>query len=124
MEPIKDKDVQVCQSNYDDPESMVKAFSGCSKLFLVSTPRIEMDSNDAPPGEGREKHHIAAIKAAQEADVEHVYCTSLAFASDSYTLEAWVENSPLNRQTISWYPNSNTTVGSNSPSENKVTKYS
>ena len=42
-----------------------------------------MDFNDAPPGEGREKHHIAAIKATQKAGVEHVYYTSLAFTSDS-----------------------------------------
>ena len=42
-------------SNYDDPASMVEAFSGCEKLFLVSTqpsqwisitPRTEMDEKN------------------------------------------------------------------------------
>jgi uncharacterized protein YbjT (DUF2867 family) len=80
---LKSKGVKVRKSNYDDSDSMVEAFSGCSKLFLVSTPRIEMDFNNAPVGEGREKHHLAAIRAAQKAGVKHIYYTSLAFGSNS-----------------------------------------
>jgi uncharacterized protein YbjT (DUF2867 family) len=80
---IKSQGVVVRQSNYNDPDSMVKAFSGCSKLFLVSTPRIEMDFNNALTGTGRERHHIDAIKAAQKSGVQHIYYTSLAFGSDS-----------------------------------------
>jgi len=79
----KAQGAKVRKSNYDDPDSMVVAFSGCSKLFLVSTPRIEMDFNNAPYGEGREKQHFSAIKAAQQAGVKHIYYTSLAFGSDS-----------------------------------------
>jgi len=44
---------------------------------------LAMDFNNAPNGEGREKHHIAAIKAAQVAGVKHIYYTSLAFGSNS-----------------------------------------
>ncbi|PSS12721.1 hypothetical protein M430DRAFT_36772 [Amorphotheca resinae ATCC 22711] len=73
----------VRHSNYDDPESMVKAFSGCTKLFLVSTPRVSMDFFDAPPGQGRERHHTDAIRAAQKAGVKHIYYTSLAFGPES-----------------------------------------
>ncbi|KAH8597653.1 hypothetical protein B0O99DRAFT_660570 [Bisporella sp. PMI_857] len=82
-EDLKSRGAQVRQSNYDDPESMTTAFAGCSKLFLVSTPRIQMDFNDAPNGEGREKHHIAAINAARSAGVSHIYYTSLAFEPNS-----------------------------------------
>lgn len=42
-----------------------------------------MDYNDAPAWQGREKHHRAAIEAALEAGVEHIYYTSLAFANPS-----------------------------------------
>jgi len=52
-------------------------------MFLVSTPRIEMDYNDAPLWQGREKHHRAAIDAALEAGVKHIYYTSLAFGNPS-----------------------------------------
>jgi hypothetical protein len=58
---------------------MAAALEGCDKFFLVSTPNIAMDFNNAPDGQGREKHHIAAIEAAHIAGVKHVYYTSLAF---------------------------------------------
>lgn len=79
----KSQGAQVRFSKHEDPQSMIKAFSGCSKLFLVSTPAIDMDFNNAPPGEGREKSHFAAIKAAQEAGVKHILYTSLAFGAQS-----------------------------------------
>ena len=62
---------------------METAYTGCTKLFLVSTPLISLDFNNAPPGTGREKHHIDAINAAVRAGVRHIYYTSLAFGSDS-----------------------------------------
>lgn len=80
---LRQKGAQVRYSNYDDPESMVKAFSGCSKLFLVSTPKIDLDFNNASHGNGREKQHFAAVDAALKAGVNHVYYTSLAFGDDS-----------------------------------------
>lgn len=78
---LKDQGATIRQSNYDDPDSMVKAFAGCSKLFLVSSPQISLDFNNVPIG--RERHHIAAIKAAQKAGVKHIYYTSLAFGPES-----------------------------------------
>jgi len=42
-----------------------------------------MDFNNAAYGSGREKHHFAAIDAAVEAVVKHIYYTSLAFANPS-----------------------------------------
>jgi hypothetical protein len=42
-----------------------------------------MDYNNAPLWQGREKHHRAAIDAALEAGVKHIYYTSLAFSSTS-----------------------------------------
>lgn len=78
---LRTKGATIRQSNYDDVDSMTKAFAGCSKLFLVSTPHISLDFNNAPSG--REQHHIAAIKAAQKAGVEHIHYTSLAFGSES-----------------------------------------
>ena len=80
---LRQQGASVRNSNYDDPKSMVKAFSGCSKLFLVSTPKIELDFNNASHGSGREKQHFAAIDAAVKAGVKHVYYTSLAFGDDS-----------------------------------------
>lgn len=42
-----------------------------------------MDYNDAPLWQGREKHHRAAVDAALEAGVQHIYYTSLAFNNPS-----------------------------------------
>jgi uncharacterized protein YbjT (DUF2867 family) len=42
-----------------------------------------MDYNDAPLWKGREAHHRAAIDAALQAGVKHIYYTSLGFANPS-----------------------------------------
>ncbi|OJD29441.1 family transcriptional regulator [Diplodia corticola] len=78
---LKDRGVAVRHASYDDPASMEAAFRGCTRLLLVSTPRIGMDFDDAAPGRGREAHHVAAIDAARAAGVRHVYYTSLGFGS-------------------------------------------
>ncbi|RFU31937.1 hypothetical protein B7463_g4447, partial [Scytalidium lignicola] len=77
------KGIQIRSSNYDDRASMLSAFQGCTSLFLVSSPQIALDFNNAPHGEGREKQHFNAIDAAVEAGVKHIYYTSLAFGSES-----------------------------------------
>ncbi|KAI9687254.1 MAG: hypothetical protein M1822_002297 [Bathelium mastoideum] len=79
----KQAGAQVRFADFDDRQSMLKAFAGCAKLLLISTPRIQLDFHDAPPGKGREKHHFAAIDAAREAGISHIYYTSLAFGSQS-----------------------------------------
>ncbi|KAK8129347.1 hypothetical protein PG999_001727 [Apiospora kogelbergensis] len=75
--------VQVRHATFEDAASLEKALQGVDRFFLVSTPRIELDYNDAPPGAGRESHHRAAIDAAVAAGVRHVYYSSLAFGSPS-----------------------------------------
>lgn len=71
------------QGTFDDGDSLEKALQGCDRLFLVSSPRVEMDFFDAPYGQGREKDHFTAIEAARKAGVKHIYYTSLAFANPS-----------------------------------------
>jgi uncharacterized protein YbjT (DUF2867 family) len=83
FDSLRKQGILIRRSNYDDPESMVKAFSGCEKLFLVSTPRIEMDFNNASDGHGRERHYRNAIDAAVRAGVRHIYYTYLAFGNQS-----------------------------------------
>ncbi|KAF2499364.1 NAD(P)-binding protein [Lophium mytilinum] len=78
--PLTAKGATIRPMTYDSPSSMESAFAGCTALFLVSSPRISMDFNNAPPGQGREAHHIAAIDAARKAGVKHIYYSSLAFA--------------------------------------------
>ncbi|KAG4425169.1 hypothetical protein IFR04_001736 [Cadophora malorum] len=78
---LKNQGVQVRSFNFDSPSP--SAFKDCTSLYLISTPNISMDFNNAPPGSGREKAHIGAIKAAHEAGVTRFFYTSLAFGSDS-----------------------------------------
>lgn len=82
-EKIRAQGVTVRQATFDDPSSLERAFSDVKKLFLVSTPQIQMDFNDAPHGRGREAHHFAAIDAAVKAGVKHVYYCSLLFQDNS-----------------------------------------
>jgi uncharacterized protein YbjT (DUF2867 family) len=81
LEAFKEQGIQIRAFDFNNPNPT--AFEGCSKLFLISTPAIQLDFNNAPLGQGREKHHIAAINAAKEAGVKHVVYTSLAFGPDS-----------------------------------------
>jgi uncharacterized protein YbjT (DUF2867 family) len=70
-------------ANFDEPASLEAAYASCDSLFLVSTPKIDMDYNNAPLWQGREKHHRAAIDAALKVNVTHIYYTSLAFVNPS-----------------------------------------
>ncbi|KAI4933824.1 uncharacterized protein J4E92_003493 [Alternaria infectoria] len=81
--PLHAQSITLRQANFDDPSSLTTAYAGCTSLFLVSTPRIKMDYNNAPLWHGREAHHRAAIDAALQAGVQHVYYTSLGFANPS-----------------------------------------
>lgn len=82
-EPLKAQGAVIRHSNYDDLDSTVKAFSSCSKLFLVSSPTISLNFHEAPHGKGHERHYFCAIRAALQAGIEHIYYTSLAFGSRS-----------------------------------------
>ncbi|KAI0484298.1 NAD(P)-binding protein [Xylariaceae sp. FL0804] len=71
--------VRVRHASFDDPASFDAALRGVDRLFLVSSPRIARDFDDAPEGQGREGHHYVAIDAALKT-VSHLYYSSLAFA--------------------------------------------
>ncbi|KAF2281390.1 NAD(P)-binding protein [Westerdykella ornata] len=83
FDALREKSITVRYNNFDDPASLEQAFTGCDRLFLVSSPRISMDFNDAPLWKGREAHHRAAIDAARKVGVKHIYYTSLGFANPS-----------------------------------------
>ncbi|KAF2095641.1 NAD(P)-binding protein [Rhizodiscina lignyota] len=80
---LSSKGVEVRHASFEDPASMEKGLQGISRLFLVSSPRIKLDFNEAPHGQGREKDHFVAIDAARKSGVKHVYYTSLAFQNPS-----------------------------------------
>lgn len=84
LKAAQDKGVQIRRANWDDEQSTwEQAFQGCDKLYLISSARIELDFNDAPPGKGREADHFKALDAARAVGVKHIYYTSLAFANPS-----------------------------------------
>lgn len=80
---LRDQGVTIRYANFDEPDSLARAYDGCTSLFLVSTPRIAMDFDDAPLWKGRELHHRAAVDAAISVGVKHIYYTSLGFANPS-----------------------------------------
>lgn len=84
LESARGKGVEVRSAAWDDDqETWIKAFQDCSKLFLISSSRIDKDFNEAPPGKGRESDHYPVIDAARQAGIKHIYYTSLAFANPS-----------------------------------------
>jgi len=83
LDALREKKLTIRHADFDNPSSLEKAFTGCDRLFLVSTPRIAMDYDDAPLWSGREAHHRAAIDAAIKVGVKHIYYTSLAFKNPS-----------------------------------------
>ncbi len=64
--PLRAKGVDVRIGNYDDYESLVAAFAGVEKLFLISSSEVSGD---------RSVQHINAIKAAKAAGVKHITYT-------------------------------------------------
>lgn len=83
FDALRSKGIDVRHADFENYSSLTQGFSGCERLLLVSSPYIEMDYNDAPLWQGRERHHRAAIDAAVASGVEHIYYTSLAFATPS-----------------------------------------
>lgn len=63
--------VQVRYANFDEPESLAKAFAGGRRLLLVSTGTLT----------NRSAQHAAAIDAAIAAGVQHVLYTSMTGAA-------------------------------------------
>lgn len=83
-DPAKAADLQaqgvtVKQGDYNDYASLVAAFAGIDKLFLVS-------SNDIP---NRVAQHTNALNAAKEAGVKHVVYTSFQRKTEDGSSAAW-----------------------------------
>lgn len=93
---------------------MVAAFQGCTKLLLVSSPEIALDYDGYyTPGHGREERHIAAITAAQDAGVEHIYYTSLGFGGGGgadHSKAGVMRAHLLTEEFLSNLPNMKTTI--------------
>jgi NAD(P)H dehydrogenase (quinone) len=74
------KGVTVRDANFDDEAHLVKAFTGATRLLLISTSAME-------PGL-RLKQHTNAVNAATKAGVGHVIYTSMPNATTSPVLFA------------------------------------
>ncbi|KAF2829830.1 NAD(P)-binding protein [Ophiobolus disseminans] len=83
LQYLRDQSITLRHADFASHSTLATAYTGCTKLFLVSSPRADMDYNDAPLWHGREAHHRAAIDAALSVGVSHIYYTSLAFANPS-----------------------------------------
>jgi NAD(P)H dehydrogenase (quinone) len=100
------KGVIVREANFDDEAHLTKAFTGATRLLLISTSAME-------PGV-RLKQHTNAVRAAEKAGVGHVIYTSMPapetsavlFAPDHVGTEKALANSKLAGWTVlrnNWY---------------------
>ena len=97
-EDLKSKGVSLLEGDYNDYQSLVKAFKGVDKLYFVSSSDIE----------NRNSQHKNVVDAAKEAGVKHVFYTSfvrknetetspIAMIADSHLkTEQWLEASGVN----------------------------
>lgn len=77
-EGLQELGVQVRPGNYDNYESLVKAFAGTDRLLFISGSEVDK----------RDKQHGNIIKAAAETLVKHILYTSFERKNDD-------ENSPI-----------------------------
>ena len=80
---LREKGITVHIGDYTNYDSMVKAFAGTDKLFLIS-------SNDL--GGERAAHHINAIRAAKAAGVQHIVYTGIDIKKSDHSALASVED--------------------------------
>ena len=89
--------VDVRKADFDEPESLAAAFAGADRLLLISTDAL------GSPGQ-RLTQHRAAVRAAEEAGVEHVVYLSApaphptpepGLINDHYWTEQALAASPL-----------------------------
>jgi NAD(P)H dehydrogenase (quinone) len=104
---LKAKGVDVRAADFDDTATLVKAFTGATRLLLISTDAMDR------PGRRLEQHRNA-ISAAEKAGVEHVLYTSMPkpetsavlFAPDHLGTEKALAASGLKGWTVlrnNWY---------------------
>ncbi|WEG11883.1 SDR family oxidoreductase [Pullulanibacillus sp. KACC 23026] len=73
-EGLKVHGVEVRQGNFDDPESMTKAFTGIDRLLMISAD----GDNDT-----RIRQHTDTVKAAENAGVKFIAYTSIVNAQET-----------------------------------------
>jgi NAD(P)H dehydrogenase (quinone) len=76
---LKEKGVEVRIGNYDNYNSLVKAFQGIDKLLLISSSELT----------NRAAQHINAINASKEAGVKHIIYTSFIRQKDDTNSALW-----------------------------------
>ena len=76
---LREKGIDVRIGNYDDYDSLVKAFQNIDKLLLISSSEIG----------SRAAQHINAINAAKEAGVKHIVYTSFIRQKDDPNSALW-----------------------------------
>ncbi|MGQ9520618.1 MAG: SDR family oxidoreductase [Candidatus Fervidibacter sp.] len=98
------KGVQIREADYDQPETLEKAFRGMQKVLLISSPAVGR----------RVQQHRNAVEAAKIAGVEHLVYTSVLHADKSrlgviaeehHQTEALIKSSGLNYTILrnGWY---------------------
>lgn len=90
--------VTVRAADFDQPDSLVAAFTGADRLLLVSTDAL------MEPGK-RLIQHRAAVQAAADAGVQHVVYTSLPSADTSHVSFApdhWGTEQALSASSLGW----------------------
>ncbi len=103
---LKAKGVNTRAGDFNDAAGLTKAFSGATRALLIST-------DSFVPGE-RQTQHANAVKAAEQAGVDHVLYTSMPepdtsavlFAPDHLTTEKALVASGLKGWTVlrhNWY---------------------
>lgn len=78
-EPLSSRNVPLRQGDYEDYDSLEKAFDGVDQLLFIST---------SATGEARKLQHANVVKAARQAGVKHVYYTSIVNPSADATFSA------------------------------------
>lgn len=78
--PFADRGVEVRRADYDDPESLRRAFDGADRLLFTS-------ASDTTPGV-RARQHTNVVDAAAKASVGHVVYTSAITAEDGQSFLA------------------------------------
>ncbi|QAV27680.1 NAD(P)-dependent oxidoreductase [Neobacillus thermocopriae] len=79
---LADQGVEVRHGDYDDSESLEKAFAGAAKLLFISSP----DTDNTL----RIVQHANVVKAARDAGVKHIAYTGYAFAEEAKLPLAYV----------------------------------
>ncbi|HBX65257.1 MAG: NAD(P)-dependent oxidoreductase [Balneola sp.] len=77
---LKQKGAEIRMGNYDDPESLEKAFQGVDKLFFISASEIG----------SRVEQHKNVVEAAKKADVDHVVYTSFQRKTNDESSPIWM----------------------------------